>query len=209
MSKLDVNRVFADAMYNATSSENHAQIVADVPWPVHEHFGHDHAKWTAKLAERALRAVFEQRSLGEPPPHAIDVITGAAMFHDLGRRLAPADSWRTQEPEHAKRSAEIAEQVMRTNESWRFKQGAHAEICALIARHKLPPLGRDDGRRPTDPFEIALWDAECFESSRFEPNTDAGLLITRERFNQTVSAWARLPEHRQRWRAERWRRAKG
>ena len=72
-----------------------------------------------------------------------------------------------------------------------------------------PVKGKQISIRASELGDIALWDAECLESSRFDPNTETGLLITRERFNQTVSAWAKLPEHRQRWRKERWRRAQG
>lgn len=203
-------RAIRDALGNTQDHINEgAQMLLNVPWPEHPLYGADHAKWTAKLAERILYSVFEQQGRGEPTEQELNVIRGAAMFHDLGRTLKADQDWQRPEPGHGVRSADIARSVMLMDDLWRYRQNAHDQICKIIAAHSMPMIGgRDDGKRPTDPFAIALWDAECLESARFDPNTDTGLIITRERFNQTVSAWARLPEHRQRWRTERWRRAK-
>lgn len=204
-------KVFNEAVANARTTDNDGgQILINIPWPEHPLFGSDHAKWTAKLAERILQSVFEQQGRGAPTEQELNIIRGAAMFHDLGRTLKADQDWQRPEPGHGVRSADIARSVMLMDDVWRFRQNAHDQICKIIAAHSMPIIGgRDDGKRPTDPFAIALWDAECLESARFDPNTEAGLRITRERFNQTQSAWARLPEHRQRWRNERWRRAKG
>ena len=204
-------RAIRDAIGNTQEHDNEGvQMLVNVPWPEHPLFGADHAKWTAKLAERILYSVFDQQGRGEPTEQELNIIRGAAMFHDLGRVIKAGQDWQRPEPGHGVRSAEIARGVMLTDDLWRFRQNTHDPICKLIASHAMPVIGgRDDGKRPTDPFAIALWDAECLESSRFDPNTETGLLITRERFNQTVSAWAKLPEHRQRWRKERWRRAQG
>ena len=210
----NVADIFRTAESNVVSHQNDGgQILTDVPWPEHALFGADHGKWTAKLAERILCSVFEQFGRGEPTEHELNTIRGAALFHDLGRGLKPDQSWRVPEPGHQQRSADIAARVLLTDPNWRFKQNTHAHILQLIAGHRLPVLGGSGGgasgkpvQPPTDPFMVALWDAECLESARFDPNTEQGLIITRERFNQTVSAWAKLPAHRQRWRAERWRR---
>lgn len=209
--QVSYEKVFSEAVANTHTTDNDGgQILINVPWPEHPLFGSDHAKWTAKLAERVLYAVFAERGLPEPREHELHVIRGAAMFHDLGRSLKADDDWRRPEPGHGARSADIARSVLIADDFWRFRQNTHDQICKLIAAHSMPMIGgRDDGKRPTDPFAVALWDAECLESARFDPNTESGLRITRERFNQTLSAWARLPEHRQRWRNERWRRAKG
>lgn len=207
-SNIDLDVVMRDATKNVQSTDNDGvQTLFNVPWPEHPLFGADHAKWTTKLAERILFAVFQQRGMPEPSEQEVNIIKGAAMFHDLGRSLKPDQNWRQREPGHNKRSADLAEKVLLADDNWRFKQNTHREICKLILAHELPPLGVDDKKRPTDPFLIALWDAECLESSRFDPNTESGLLITKERFGQVISGWAQLPEHRQRWRNERWQRA--
>lgn len=215
--RLNTNDIFntATSAGHVSTYDNEGQVLVGVPWPEHPMFGPDHAKWTAKLAERILQAVFQQRGLGEPSAADMLTIRGAATFHDLGRGLKADQNWRIQEPGHQARSAQMAEQVLRTDAGVNFPAHTHRDICRLITNHKLPPLtgpgsnmtGTELQVIAADPFMVALWDAECLESSRFDPRTEAGLQLTRIRFNQVLSAWAKLPEHRQRWRNERWRRA--
>jgi hypothetical protein len=133
-------------------------------------------------------------------PRDFDVIKTAGLLHDLGRTTP----WQAANVGHASRGAVIANRVFHDDAKAWGDQGFAADVCQLIATHRLPPVGgADDVPRPTDPRLIALWDAECYEAARFVPNTPEGGKILAARMKMCITPWAREVGNQKRWRVYR------
>lgn len=164
------------------------------PWPTVEHYGADHGKWTAQLAEHIASMVLSLSA------RDADIVRLAGFYHDLGRSLPFGND----DPNHAQRSAELAERVLRGDPQWWSRGDLIGEVCKLIAGHRLPPLGRPQAvPRPTDHRAIALWDADCYEAARIAPKTETGMQIVRERYAQVITKWAMMPNNKMAWRKTR------
>ena len=207
------DRILSGAGHNnrragATLSPSTMEKIA---WP-EAPFGFDHANKTSQLAAYILEGLQGERSL-ELKESDFWTLRLAATLHDVGRR----GPWHATDPGHARRSAAIAEELLRTDETlWAYKE-RHEEVCRLIANHSLRPLtiegstarradegsGSGGGRwaPPTGPLEVALHDADAFEAARLEPGTPRGLAILRARLEDVQSNWAKNVEHQRRWRA--------
>jgi putative nucleotidyltransferase with HDIG domain len=189
---LDAERRFATITQAALANNIRSNVSADeagvrldlVDWPAIPHYGVDHGKRTSQLAVH----IGQQLDVRDDD---LKVLRTAALLHDIGRR-AP---WDENDPEHAQRSAELAEEVMRATPWWSQSQ-LRDRVCRLIAAHTM-----QYSMPPSDPLLVALHDAEAYESFRFvSEGSKATELITR-RVGQLLTDWAKNLEHQRRYRA--------
>lgn len=184
-----------NALNSITVEENGIDVSA-VPWPVGpggsalEEYGFAHGKHTAQLAAHIATTVFNV--VGED----LLVLGAASWLHDIGRKLG----WRDSDPNHAERSAELADKVMKSTPSWLHKTERRLAVCKLIANHSLHKPLRD-----RSPLTISLYDADAYESARLAPDTKEGLSIMSLRMQSCVTEWALDANHQRKWRAQYWR----
>jgi hypothetical protein len=132
--------------------------------------------------------------VGEPlglAPRDLQLVRTAGLLSALGRTR----EWRYSEPHHHA-SARLADSTLRESSTPvddRFRE----EVCFLISHHCEPP-GED--RRLQ-----ALWDAECYETARFAPDTDEGRRAMDAGMRLVVTPWAKYKDHQLRWaRFRKW-----
>jgi len=119
----------------------------------------------------------------------IPIVTGLAMFHDLGRTRP----WQAQD-DHAALSAARADEAMRNHPTAWNEANVRDEVCRLIAQHSLK------GPPPSDKRLIALWEADCWESVRLAPRTREGVVVMEERLAMCITPWGRDEENQRKWR---------
>lgn len=161
----------------------HGEIVT---FPELPYYGFDHGDKTAKLA---LVILGEDATPAENTARAQRAIWCAGLFHDLGRR-APLG---TPDPDHAQRSATLAEAILRGHHDLWADEDLRETVCRLIAHHGTRPAG--------DPLARALWDADHYEACRVAPGTREGLeyLKRQTQADTLCTAWARDKTHLQRY----------
>lgn len=184
-----IARAIADAEKNKQEVGALSEYdMRDLDFPLVPLYGHDHAFQTSMLAAN----IAESLSL---PPKDVLIARTAAYFHDYRR----AEEWFREDPNHALRSAEEAERVLR-------RRGEDAsvveEVCRLIARHRV-----GNGFDPQgDPRAKALHDADALEAARFEPGTPRGARLFKERTANLFTEYAKRRDVREVWLSFRgWR----
>lgn len=165
-----------------------------VVWPEVPYYGFDHGNQTSRLA---VYIAERMQDAGEAKfrDNDIHLIKAVGFYHDLGRTRP----WNLADDHHA-RSAQLAGAAMAGDaENW-VPHHVRDEVCQVIQNsHSVG----DEDTPPSDPRLIALWDAECLEAARFEPNTLEGMQVIDRRFARILTPWARLAETKNRWKAHR------
>lgn len=198
------NRILQQANANKQTHETQEaalQLQFDIPWPEVEHYGAVHARETAELATQIYRRL-PSHMIKTDNPHLAkredEVIKYAAMYHDIGR----TQPWRKEDPHHARRSAEIAEGLLKNEPNLdadpALREYLLAEVPRIITAHDLsaPEL-------PTDPRAVALWDADSLEACRFAPGTRVCLELMKKRYERLCSPWAKDRDLQSGWRKMR------
>lgn len=149
-----------------------------VDFPDLEHYGFEHGDKTAKLATVILSHIGGKSA----KPENMRAVWVAGYFHDIGRE----EDWHTPDPDHALRSANILEHILRSDPSLWGDALLRETACRLVANHSKRPESQN-------PLETALWDADCFEAARFAPGTREGLVRLKERtdLKNLCTAWAK------------------
>lgn len=118
----------------------------------------------------------------------------AGLFHDLGRKAA----WNEKDRGCARRSAALAEHVLKDDSNFVAMVPYIERVCRAIAQHDL------DGPRPIDPVAIALHDADCLETARFaQIDAESAAPLIRKRYAQVITEWAKDPNVHTRWIKQR------
>jgi len=149
-----------------------------VDFPELKYYGFEHGDKTAKLATVILSHLGEAAN----KPANLRAVWVAGYFHDIGREA----HWQTHDLDHALRSANILEHILRSDpELWADKL-LQETACRLVAHHSTRP-------ETQNPLDMALWDADCFESVRFAPGTKEGLVKLKERtaLQNLCTDWAK------------------
>lgn len=195
------------AAANAQRSGNivGAKDLTKIPWPrlpnspePLPYYGHDHAKQTSQLAVFIFNTLGKKGDRGNPfddvelTDRDRELVKNAAFLHDLGR----SRPWQENDPGHGLESARLALEVFHDDPGNWGNQDLASDVCRLIMRHSLTA---DRAAVAKDPLLTALWDAECFEAARFEPNTTAGGGVLRTRLKMVITPWAKTREAQNRW----------
>lgn len=165
-----------------------------IEWPTVPHYGFAHGKHTMELAlhiveRHSMEPTFVPYFEGITPDDR-RVLKAAALMHDLGRTRP----WNVDDPYHAKRSAEMADEAMKKTRWW-TEAHLRERVCRLILEHSLDPK-----EKPRDPLLMALHDAECFEAARFQREGQDGMMRMVKRRVQCLTSWALIEAHHERWR---------
>ncbi len=169
-----------------------------IPWPTVPYFGYDHHSAYAKLAFHIATWLKAAKTCGGEllEPADFTAIKAAAVLHALGRSVP----WPGAE-NHAQRSAELAEAVMRKDPMFWGDDKTRVHACQLITGMNGEPPGAG-----ATPHQVALWDADCFEQCRFAVNTGEGIRAMAAGFKRCISPWAKEPANQESWRKYRgWR----
>lgn len=181
-----------NANYNVATVQG-GQDLTDVPFSDVKYYGSADAGALVKMAAR----IGEELNLSG---HDMEVLRAAALYANLGRTA----EWFQPDPTRRARSVERAMPLLKGT-------AIADDVRLVLSVHELPPLTRKGGGwasedeskrhpRPTHPMYQALWDAECYEAARVDVGGVAGTLHYRERYQQVLTPWAQIPEHKQRRR---------
>lgn len=152
-----------------------------------EHYGFKHGDQTAKLALVILSHHPQHNTLANQR-----AVWTAAIFHDIGRSRPGPD------PTHPERGERILEHILRNRPDLWADEHLRHEACRLVRFHSQRPESHDVVAQ-------ALWDADCYEASRFSPGTPEGLRILKERTALTnlCSEWSKNRDHLRRYMEHR------
>lgn len=166
-----------------------------LPWPELDYYNSDHGRHTMYLAITMLNAI-EDRGDTDDKLSARALMT-AGLIHDVGRRR----DWRKEDPDHAHRSAQIAEDALKRTPDWADDK-LRERCCRLIAQHDISR----DPREISDPLAQALHDADCYESARIAPKTGVGqeLFLARTSNDRLCIEWSKQIENKRHYLASRW-----
>jgi len=141
-------------------------------WPAAPYDYH-HGRRTAALAVH----IGQDLGLGA---RDLEIVKLVGFLHDVGRALP----WSHPDPEHPKRSVELAERVL---PSVCTDPDLRHEVCRLVLGHSGCP--------GSDPRAGCAWDADMLEGGRLCPNTSEGARVVKARNGVLVTSWAKAPEH--------------
>lgn len=186
------NMASQNANYNVATVHG-GQDLTGIPFSDVKYYGSADA---GALSRMAARIGEELKLTG----HDMEVLRTAGLYANLGRTA----EWFQPDPTCRSRTLELAMPILKGT-------AVAADVMVVLRQHELPPLTRKGGGwaseeqskahpRPTHPMFQALWDAECYESARVDVGGVAGTLHYRERYQQVLTPWAQIPEHKQRRR---------